>query len=307
MNSNYENDAQTLRNAMVGSGTDEQAIITLTATRNNAQRQEIRKAYKACFGRDLIADLKDDLGGNFLKVVYSMYLSPVEYDTTELRKAMEGMGTDEDTVSEVIGSRSNYRLNEIKALYKLMYNEDLEKRIQSETSGDYRALLVSLLQCKRDETNNLDANQVAKDVDDLYKAGEGKWGTDEEVFNRIFVMRSSVHLREVNSLYQKQRGKNLLDVVDSEFSGDVKTLLKTVLHSHINPADYYAHRIYKACKGMGTNDKVLIRSLVVMDEVYLPEIKKIYQTKFGMTLRDQIADECSGDYKSMLLALVDSP
>ena len=120
MNSNYENDAQTLRNAMVGSGTDEQAIITLTASRNNAQRQEIRKAYKACFGRDLIADLKDDLGGNFLKVVYSMYLSPVEYDTTELRKAMEGMGTDEDTVSEVIGSRSNYRLNEIKFSVKML-------------------------------------------------------------------------------------------------------------------------------------------------------------------------------------------
>lgn len=83
--------------------------------------------------------------------------------------------------------------------------------------------------------------------------------------------------------------------------------MKTILHSHINPADYYATRIYKACKGFGTDDGILVRSLVVMDEVYLGEIKKIYQSKFGMTLRDQINSEVSGDYKNMLLALVDTP
>jgi len=305
--SNYENDAKILRDSMRGAGTDEDAIISITASKNNKQRQEVRKAYKACYGRDLIDDLKDELGGDFKKVVYAMYLSPVEYDVTELRKAMEGMGTDEDTVSEIIGSRSNYRLEEIKGLYKLKYNEDLESRIKSETSGDYRKLLISVLQCGRNESTDVDSNLVASDVADLYKAGEGKWGTDEEVFNRIFALRNSYHLREMNSLYQKQRGKNLLEVVDSEFSGDVKVLLKTILHSHINPADYYATRIYKACKGFGTNDSVLIRSLVVMDEVYLGEIKKIYQSKFGMTLRDQIIDETSGDYKNMLLALVDTP
>ena len=111
----------------------------------------------------------------------------------------------------------------------------------------------------------------------------------------------------MNEVYIEQKETPLLDVVESEFSGDVKVLLKTVLHAHINPADYYATRIYKACKGFGTNDSVLIRSLVVMDEVYLGEIKKIYQSKFGMTLRDQIIDETSGDYKNMLLALVDTP
>lgn len=304
---NYENDAKILRESMRGAGTDEDAIISITASRNNSQRQEIRKAYKACFGRDLIDDLKDELGGNFKKAVCAMFLSPVEYDVTELRKAMEGMGTDEDCVSEIIGSRSNYRLKEIIGLYKMKYDEDLETRVKSETSGDYRKLLVSLLQCGRNENNQVDENLVAEDVTALYKAGEGKWGTDEEVFNRIFAVRNSYHLREMNARYQQQRGKNLLEVVDSEFSGDIRKLLKTVLHSHINPADYYATRIYKACKGFGTDDSILVRALVVMDEVYLGEIKKIYQSKFGMTLRDQIIDECSGDYKNMLLALVDTP
>jgi len=148
---------------------------------------------------------------------------------------------------------------------------------------------------------------VAQDVKDLYSAGEGKWGTDEEVFNRIFALRNSFHLKEMNNLYMQQRGKSLLDVVESEFSGDVKNLLKTILHAHINPADYYANRIYKACKGWGTNDRMLIRALIVMDEVYMEEIKKIYKSKFGMTLVEQITNETSGDYKKMLLMLVNTP
>jgi len=302
----YEKDATVIREAMRGSGTDEEAIIAITASKNNSQRQEVRKAYKASFGRDLIDDLQDDLGGHFEKVVLAMYLSPVEYDVTELRNAMEGMGTDEDTVSEIIGSRSNYRLKEIIGLYKLKFDENLEERIKSECTGDYGKLLVSLMQCCRNEDNDVDDDAVEGDVNALYDAGEGKWGTDEEAFNRIFAMKNSHHLREMNALYMKKHGKNLLEVVDSEFSGDVKRLLKTVLHSHINPADYFANRIYKACKGFGTNDSILIRSLVVMDEAYMGEIKKIYQSKFGMTLRDQINDEVSGDYKNMLLALVDT-
>jgi len=108
----------------------------------------------------------------------------------------------------------------------------------------------------------------------------------------------------MNQLYTNQRGKSIIDVIEDEFSGDVKVLLKTILHSHINPADYYANRIYKACKGWGTNDSMLIRSLITMDEVYMEEIKKIYKSKFGMTLADHISDETSGDYRKMLLLLI---
>jgi len=304
--SDYENEAQILREAMKGSGTDEDTIISLTASKSNFERQEIRGAYKASFGRDLIDDIKDDIGGDFGKLVEGMYYSPVEYDTIELNKAFKGMGSDEDAISEIIGSRSNYRLKEIISLYKVKFDEDLEERVKSETSGDYKALLCSLLQCSRDESDEVDEEKVQEDVNALYKAGEGKWGTDEETFNRIFALRNSHHLKRMNEVYIEQKETPLLDVVESEFSGDVKVLLKTVLHAHINPADYYATRIYKACKGFGTDEKVLIRSLIVMDEVFLDQMKIIYELKYGMNLRDHIDSETSGDFKKMLLGLIDS-
>jgi hypothetical protein len=305
MNSKYEADAQALRDALKGSGTDEATIINITSNRLNSERQAIRQAYKAAFGRDLIEDLDDDLSGNFQKVVVGMYLTPVEFDVTELYEAFKGAGTDDDSVMEIIGSRNNKRLQDIKNLYFVKYGEKLEDRVKDESSGDYRSLLIALLQCQRDETNKVShVSEVERDADALYKAGEGKWGTDEETFTRIFCLRSSPHLAAVNKLYVDKYSKDLLKIVESEFSGDIKILLKTILHSHINPADYFASRIYKACKGWGTNDKVLIRSLITTDEAFMVEIKKTYENKYGLSLEYQIKEECSGDYKDMLLQLI---
>lgn len=302
----YEADAIALKDAMKGAGTDEDVIIELTAKRSNYERSEIRNAYKASFGKDLLDDLRDEIGGNFGNVVVSMYMTPVEYDTTELRKAMEGSGTEEGVLSEIVGSRSNYRLEEIKSLYKVKYDEDLEERIQGEVSGDYGNLLVALLQCQRDDNTDVDEEAVQEDVNALYDAGEGKWGTDEETFVRIFARRNSHHLRRLNELYIEQKETPLLDVVESEFGGDIQILLRTVLHAHINPADYYATRLYKACKGFGTDEEIVTRSLVVMDEIFLPQVKEIFETKYEISLRDMIDSECSGDYKRMLMALMDS-
>ena len=119
----------------------------------------------------------------------------------------------------------------------------------------------------------------------------------------------------VNNHYLKEHGNNLLDIVESEFSGDIKVLLKTILVAHVNPAEYFAGRIYKACKGcgifiyfnywiIGTNDDNLIRALITTDEEILEPIRKIYKSKYGMTLEQQIDDECTGDYKSLLIELV---
>lgn len=299
----YEKDANTLRNAMKGWGTDEGPIIELTAKRTNADRQQILKFYKSSFGRDLFEDLNDELGGNLRKVVVGMYRTPIDYDCHELHGAMKGMGTDEDTLIEILATRDNSQLKQIKLRFKELFKKELEEEIIDECGGDLKRLLVSILQCNRSEVTDLDVNKLDKDLKDLYDAGEGQWGTDESVFNKIFTNRSRAELRYINREYLKHCGRNLMEVIDKEFSGDIKKLLHTILHALVDTADYFAERIRGACKGLGTNDDVLIRCMITRDEIDLKEIKKIYPKKFGKSLFEEIKDETSGDYKKILLAV----
>lgn len=302
----YQKDAKALRTAMSGWGTDEEPIIQITAFRSNADRQEILKEYKTMYGRDALEDLDDELGGDLGKCIQAMFLTHVDYDCKELYKAMKGGGTDEDTLIEIIGSRSNSQLKQIKERYQELYKANLEEEVASETSGDIKRLLISTLQCNRGENTNLDINALNQDLQELYDAGEGQWGTDESAFNKVFSIRSPAELKYLNNKYAEVAGKSLFSVIDSEFGGDLAELYKTILLAQANPSEYFATRIKKACVGGGTNDNLLIRVLVTRDEVDLKEINQIYKQKYNMTLKEQIEDECSGDYKKLLVAMVKS-
>ena len=86
---------------MKGFGTDEASIIGILTKRAHFQRQEIIVAFKNEFGRDLVKDLKSELGGKFEKLILALMESPYEYLAHELERAMKGIGTNEDVLTEV--------------------------------------------------------------------------------------------------------------------------------------------------------------------------------------------------------------
>lgn len=56
--------------------------------------------------------------------------------------------------------------------------------------------------------------------------------------------------------------------------------------------------------GMGTDDKALINILIARSEIDLGNIKLEFVKNYEKTLDQWIEDECSGDYKKMVLALI---
>ena len=127
----------------------------LITKRTNAQRKRIKNAYYKENGSDLIKDLQKTLTGHFEDVVVGLFYSPIDYDCFQLRKAMKGLGTDEGALIEILCTRPPSVIKKISKRYSEMYpDRSLLKDIQSDTSGNFRKILVSLVEAKRPMTNN---------------------------------------------------------------------------------------------------------------------------------------------------------
>ena len=275
--------------------------ITLKYTKKD--RQGLKEMYKTCFGRDLQEDFHKELGGNFRETIIGLYDSPTVFDAKCLYKAMKGIGTDEDTIIEIICTRPNFFLKGVKEEFKKLYKEDLEKWIEKETSGDLKKILISLLQCNRSENPRQNEEECKKIAEDLYKGGEGKLGTDETLFRKVFAISSPAELYSINNHYINLTSQSLKVAVEKEFSGDFKKALQTILDGIICPSEYFASRVNKAVKGLGTNDKMLVRILVSREELDIPQMRIQYKALVGKEMVDDVVDDTSGMYQKILKAI----
>ncbi|KAG6454868.1 annexin B10 isoform X3 [Manduca sexta] len=305
---NAAEDAAALRAAMKGFGTDEQAIIDILTSRNNQQRQAISQAFTHEYGRDLIEDLKSELGGHFEDVIVALMMPPAEYLCKELNKCMEGLGTDEDTLVEILCTRTKREIAEIVDTYERMYDRPLAEHMCSETSGDFRRLLtlivVSGSKGARDEEAGVDADKAREDAQALYDAGEAKWGTDEEVFNRILAHESFAQLRQIFEEYKNISGRTIEQAIKAEIDGELKDALSAIVECVENASAWFATRLRKAMQGLGTDDRTLIRIVVSRSEQDLGAIKREYERLYDKTLESEVRGETSGDYKRALVALL---
>ena len=283
---------------------DENTITEITMTHSNAERVKLREDYKAKFNRELLDDFDKYTKSELKDTLVSIYKDPVEYDTDLLYKAMKGIGTDDDVLIEVISFRSFERLNQIKEKFKEKYGKELIPEIKSETSGEYQKCLIALFETERSKNKSPDLETCKKIAEELYKAGEGKIGTNDSIFVKYFTTLSGEELALVGKEYHKTYKKTLLNVIDNEISGDLNKLFKNIMYALISPSEYFARRIKASVKGAGTKDAQLIRSIVSRADEDMNLIKKYYKKLFEKNISEDIKGDTSGNYQKLLLYLV---
>ena len=137
------------------------------------QVQRIAGIYEAMYGMTLRDQIKKESGGNFGRMMrYSM--EPREkLDAELLFKAMDGIGTSEEVLTEIICMRSNAELEKIKEAFGLIKDakkKPLDDWVRSEVGGAYLQLLLMLLRAKRSEAavaDDFDRDALAR-AKDLY-------------------------------------------------------------------------------------------------------------------------------------------
>ncbi|XP_076148797.1 annexin A5a [Alosa pseudoharengus] len=298
---NAKQDAELLYKAMKGLGTDEDTILMLLTSRSNDQRQQIKAAYKKSHGKDLVKDLKSELGGKLEDLLLALMAPPASYDANELHKAIKGAGTEDDVLIEILASRAPEEIINIIKAYKKDHGAKLEKDIMGDTSGHYQRMLVILLQANREE--GVDELTVEKDAKDLYSAGEEKFGTDEDKFINILGNRSVEHLRKVFEAYRKVAGCDLEESIKEECTGNLEKVLLAVVKCIKSVPAYLAECVHDSMSRAGTDDGTLIRIMVSRSEVDMLDIRAHFKRMYRQSLYTTIQEDTAGDYQKALLYL----
>ena len=296
-------DAESLKNSLTPKK-DENNIIKLVTNRTNYQLQQIKEAYNILYKSDLIKDLKKALSGHFEDVVVGLFYTPIDYDCYHLRKAIKGLGTDEKALIEILCTRPSNVIEEIKKRYGEMYpGRSLLKDIEGDTSGNFRKILRSLLSVNRPPDSQPDIEECKTCAKRLYEAGEKRLGTNEEVFTQIFTEKSPSEFICIAQLYYKLTKHTLIQAVENEFSFDSKKCLIAIIYAILSPSEYFAKLVYKAIKGLGTDNTTLIRVLISRHEVDMPQIKQYYKQNYKKDMIDDIKGDTSGNYRKILVEL----
>jgi len=294
-------DAGRLKEAMSGLGTNDSVLIDIIGHRTHAQRRQIVVEYHTGLGGDLLKELESETSGNYRSVLLKIMKNRDEMLAEILHDAMSGAGTNDGVLIDVM-TQFPYELPAVAKTYQRIYGKTLESAIKGDTSGSYEDLLVTLLNTSRPAPNTVDPARAAQDAEAIYSAGEGRLGTNERAFMTLVAGNSREQLRLIDENYRRGHKKGLEDAVKAETSGHFRDALLACL----TPYDkYFATRIHQSVARAGTNDLALITAFVVNEGPQLQAIAATYKTLFGEPMDKRVASDVSGDYKKILMALLE--
>jgi len=289
-------DAAALHKAFKGAGTDEDAVINILAHRSKHQIEQIDHEYRiqSGSGTSLQHALEKELSGSFLKLSMGVVTPVVEFKKRSLKHAVEGAGTRESTLIDVICQSTNEEIHEIAK------DADLYKKVLDDISGDFKRVIVATYRGDR-PTGPISQKEAEDLAQAFYKAGEGKIGTDENKYIDIITRHSLQACFQIDEIYKQKHKHGLVKAIESETSGDFKHSLLALLKPH---DEYLADRLHGAISGLGTDERVIIYVFSIVNKEELKRIASIYKSKHKETLEEAIKGDTSFNFRKFLLALL---
>ncbi|KAJ8751139.1 hypothetical protein K2173_016320 [Erythroxylum novogranatense] len=297
-------DAEAIKKACLGWGTDEETIISILGHRNSFQRKLIRLAYEEIYQEDLIQQLNSELSGDFEKAICHWTLEPAERDAVLANKALKKAIPDYKVIVEIACVRSPEDLLAVKRAYRFLYRHSLEEDVASNTNGPIRKLLVAAVSAYRydgpEVYENLAHTEVGILRDDIY----GKSYNHEELL-RILTTRSKAQLNATFNYYKDMYGRSIAKGLLGEAAGDeYSAALRTVIRCIRDPKRYYAKVLRNAINRDGTDEDGLSRVIITRAEKDLDDIRALYLKRNSVPLDLAVAKDTTGDYKKFLLTLL---
>ena len=221
----------------------------------------------------------------------------------DLRKAMEGFGTDEEHLILVVTSNKTQERLKIKKAYEEKYKKNLIDDLKSELSGKFEDAMVALFK-----------EPVEYDCECIYNAMKGA-GTDENCLIEVIASRPNWLLEKIKKKYSELYKKELVEDIKADTSGDFQKILEGILRckrsevKEINKEN--CEKIAKELsetkeEGWVVNDESSAFYNYIMNSSpkELSAIAREYYRLSGKTIIDGIENNFKGDAKDLLKSIL---
>ncbi|KAK8998967.1 hypothetical protein V6N11_070146 [Hibiscus sabdariffa] len=307
----FQQDAEVLRKACKGWGTDEKAIISVLGHRDAAQRKQIRLAYEELYQEDLIKRLESELSGDFEKAMYRWILDPADRDAVLANVAIRKLSPDHHVIVEIACTRSPEELLAVRKAYQARYKRSLEEDVAAHSKGDTRMarpnrsfyLLVALVTAFRYDGEEINTRLANSEAKILHEAIQDKKFNHEEVI-RILTTRSKMQLMATFNRYRDDHGTSITKHLQGDSDDKFLAVLRTAVRCLNDPKKYFEKVLRSSIRRMGTDEDALTRVIVTRAEKDLKDIKELYHKRNSVPLDQAVAKDTSGDYKALLLTLL---
>lgn len=271
-------------------------------------RCKVSLRFKEMFGKELVKVMASECGNrNFGFALQLLAVDPVQTDCLVIDKACNGLGTNELLLFSIICGRTNKEMELLKKKYFAWKTEDLGKKLDSELGGNLESLIFNVFQASQEvyDPDYHNSEKIQADVDELYKYGTGKWGTNEKGLFKLLCSTPPEYLKELNLAYAEKHGYTLPKVLEKELGGHVQQAAMYMVDMKLKPYEAVAKLIDKACRGIGTNE-LLLSATLIRNQGILKQVIVAHQELFSKNLRDRIKSEVGGDFGKLMLQIIDS-
>jgi|AntRauTorckE5430_2_1112549.scaffolds.fasta_scaffold10745_2 annexin A13 len=307
----FDSVCEEIRSAVKGFGCDKSKLIKTLGSTTPEDRLKITLRYKDIYEKDLKDVIKKEVSGDFGTAMKYLALPPVEAECQMIKHACKGVGSHQTVLYSILCGRSNKDMELLKKTYYKMYTKDLTSTMSSEVGGllggsDIWKIMSASLQAA-EETFDPDFHtdeKAAEDAEQIWKKGQGKFfGTSESKIFKVIVLSPPKYLKMVNELYADKYGYTLEKAMDKNLGGMAEKAAIFTVKMRFKPYEAIAELIKSACAGIGTDD-LLLTCCVIRYQDIMAHVNFAHEELFGKSVHDRIRSECGGNYKDLLLELM---
>jgi hypothetical protein len=210
---------------------------------------------------------------------------PVELYVDGLHDAMDGIGTDETTLTALVCTIPENMYGDIHKLYAEKYGKSLLALIESETSFGYKKAMLY---------------QAADWPESRAMALRGALaglGTSEDQLTRVVICSTMKERLRIQEAYEKLYKKGLSAHIDEDTSGSFQAILCATLESCEPVPDgdidfeEDCNKLKEAMDGIGTDEDALVRVIAGKTPEQIVMLRSKFMEIFDFDLYDRIDDE----------------